>query len=423
MEAAGGLVLLAAAAIALLWANSPWSDSYFDLLHHHIVVDVGILRVDEELHFWINDVAMVVFFFLVGLEIKRELVLGELSSPSRVAVPLAAAVGGMLVPVAIFLLVVQGAEAREGWGVPMATDIAFALGLVALLGRVPQGLQVLLLAIAIFDDIGAVAVIAIFYTESVQLEPLGVAVAAFVAMFVLNQLGVRPVLVYVAIGVVAWASVLESGVHTTIVGVLAGLLTPTRAWVGPVGYPERVQQRLDEFRAGLTEDDEDPSAREHRVHALVEISDMSRETMAPLDRLEHELHPWSAFVVIPAFALANAGVELSGDTLAAAFESSLMWGVLLGLVLGKPAGIMLGAWLAVRLGARLPLDVSWFGVLGVGVLAGIGFTVALFISDLAFDESLLTEVKVGILAASLIAGVVGMLLLYARSGRVERDPA
>lgn len=414
-EAAGGIVLIAAAAAALLWANSPWSDAYFDLLHTHFSVDVGFFSVDEDLHFWVNDVAMVAFFFLVGLEIKRELATGELASVDRVVVPLVGAVGGMLLPIAIFLLVLGGDAGSEGWGVPMATDIAFALGLVALLGRrVPSGLQVLLLAIAIFDDIGTVVVIAIFYTDAIDWEALSIAVGALGSMILLNRAGVRPITIYVAVGVVAWAGMLESGVHTTIVGVVAGVLTPARSRYTSGDWMERMRGKFAAFETRLADDT--PIGHEERVEAVLGMGDLGREALAPLDRLEHEIHPWVAFAVIPAFALANAGVELGGDTLRDAAASSLTWAITLGLVFGKPLGILAGVWLATRLGARLPVGVDWPGVIGVGTVAGIGFTVALFVSDLAYTEqALVVETKVGILAASLVAGTVGMALLGLRS--------
>lgn len=422
-EASGGIVLMLAAAAALLWANSPWSEQYVDLLHEHLIVDIGVFHVDEDLHFWINDVAMVAFFFLVGLEIKRELVTGELASFDRVVVPLMGAIGGMLMPVLIFWLVLGGGDGSGGWGIPMATDIAFALGLAALLGRrVPSGLQVLLLAVAIFDDIGTVLVIAIFYTESIDWTALSIAVSALGSMAILNQIGVRPMLIYLAVGVVAWAGMLESGIHTTIVGVVAGVLTPTGARESARDWLVMMQSKLRGFEE--SEMHAEPIAREKRVDAMLGIGDFSRQALAPLDRLEHEIHPWVAFLVIPAFALANAGVELGGDTLSSAAESSLTWGIVLALTLGKPLGIVAGVWVATRLGARLPAGVDWLGVVGVGTIAGIGFTVALFVSDLAYvDEALLLEAKVGVLAASLIAGLAGVALLWFRSTRRPVPPA
>jgi NhaA family Na+:H+ antiporter len=374
-EAAGGIALLLAALAAIAWANSPWSAAYEDLLHQHVALDLRFYSLHESVHFWVNDGLMVLFFFLVGLEIKRELAVGELNSIRRAVVPFAAAAGGMVVPVAIFLATVHEPASRGGWGVPMATDIAFALGVTALLGsRVPVGLKVLLLALAIFDDLGAVAVIAVAYSDSIAFGPLLLGLAVLGAVYLATRLGVRPLPVYIALGVLAGAAMVKSGVHPTTVGVALGLLTPLTS-------------------RGASEDDTPP-----------------RRT--PLDRLEHALNPWVAFLIVPLFALANAGVDLRGDALASAFGESITWGIAAGLFLGKPAGILLGTWLAVRLGAQLPAGATWPGILGVGAVAGIGFTVALFVAQLAYpDEALLTHAKVGIFAGSIASGLVGYLLL------------
>jgi NhaA family Na+:H+ antiporter len=411
-ESAGGIVLVAAALLALVWANSPWAHGYHDLLKSPLVLDLGVFRVDEPLHFWVNDVAMVVFFFLVGMEIKRELVVGELRSLRRVVVPLAAALGGMLVPLGFFLLIVRGTEAGAGWGVPMATDIAFALGIVALLGpRVSTQLKVLLLATAIFDDLGAVLVIAVFYTDVVEVGPLLTGFALLGLIPVLNHFGVRHVTIYIIVGIAAWAAVLESGIHPTIVGVVVGLLTPWRSWYSSAHFSGSADRTLDHLRDGLNSP---PSihAREERTEALLTLSEISRETVAPLDRIEHELHPWVAFTIVPIFAWANAGVSLGGGVVGDALGSSLTWAIVAGLVLGKPIGLMAGYALAMRVGGERPEGVTWHGVLGVGMLAGIGFTIALFVTDLAYeDQALMTQAKVGILAASLVSGVAGYLTL------------
>ena len=411
-ESAGGVVLGAAALLALVWANSPWADVYHDLLEFPLVIDLGIFRVDEPFHFWVNDVAMVVFFFLVGMEIKRELVVGELRSLRRVVVPLSAALGGMLVPLGLFLLVARGAEASAGWGVPMATDIAFALGVVALLGpRISTQLKVLLLAAAIFDDLGAVMVIAVFYTDVVEVGPLLMGFALVGLVPVLGRLGVRHVTVYITVGVAAWAAVLESGVHPTVVGVALGLLTPWRSRYSSTDFSEVADSVLGRFKEGAAS----PSSadgHEQRTAALLEFSEISRETVAPLDRLEHELHPWVAFAIVPVFAWANAGISLSGGVIGDALGSSLTWAIAIGLVLGKPIGLLAGYAIAVRWGGERPAGVTWRGVIGIGMLAGIGFTIALFVTELAFDdEALLTQAKVGILAASLVSGLAGYLTL------------
>jgi NhaA family Na+:H+ antiporter len=418
-EAAGGVLLLIGAIAALVWANSPWSESYHDLFHHHLSFDLGFYSVDETLHFWINDAAMVIFFFVVGMEIKREAVVGELASMRRVIVPAAAALGGMVVPVIIFFLLVNGTDAREGWAIPMATDIAFAVGVLVLVGSsVPTGLKVLLLAMAIVDDLGAIAVIAVFYTEEIDLEALALVFALLALVYALNRAGMWYIPVYFVIGGFAWMAMLQSGVHATIVGVLLGLMTPWRSWHRPEDFPKIAEPALERIRLEA-ETSEQHLEREDRVEALLAIAEVGQKAVSPLDRLEHALQRPVAFVIVPIFALANAGVELSPDTLGDVFSSSLTWGVALGLLLGKPIGVTLGIWLAVRFGARLPLGVTWMQVIGMALLGGIGFTVSLFVTELSFNEELLlTDAKVGILLASTIAGILGFLLL-----RVVTRPA
>ncbi len=411
-EAAGGIVLLVGAVLALVWVNSPWSDSYHELFEHHLSFDLGFYSVDETLHFWINDAAMVIFFFLVGMEIKREIVVGELASVRRMVVPAAAAIGGMVVPVAIFFALVSSSEAREGWAIPMATDIAFAVGILVLVGsRIPTGLKVLLLAMAIVDDLGAIAVIAIFYTDAIDWNAIGIVAALLVLTYTLNRFGMWYIPVYFVIGGFAWMAMLQSGVHATIVGVLLGLMTPWRSWHRPEDFPAIAEPVLDRLQAH-TDQSEAHLDREERVEALLAISEVGQKTVSPLDRLEHSLQRPVAFVVVPIFALANAGVELTPSTLDDVFTSSLTWGVTLGLLLGKPIGVTLGVWLAVRAGAALPLGVTWGQVVGMSLLGGIGFTVSLFVTELSFEsEALLTDAKVGILLASALAGGLGFFLL------------
>jgi NhaA family Na+:H+ antiporter len=413
-EAAGGILLLVGAIIALIWVNSPFSHEYHELFEYHLGFDVGFYSVDEPLHFWINDAAMVIFFFLVGMEIKREMVVGELASARRMVVPAAAALGGMVVPVAIFFALVSGSDARDGWAIPMATDIAFAVGVLVLVGsRIPTGLKVLLLAMAIVDDLGAIAVIAIFYTDTIDLNALGIVAGLLGLVYALNRAGMWYVPIYFIIGGFAWMAMLQSGVHTTIVGVLLGLMTPWRSWHRPEDFPAIAESVLNRLRPHTDETGAE-LAREERIEALLEVAEVGRNAVSPLDRLEHALQQPVAFVIVPIFALANAGVELSPNILGDVFSSSLTWGVTLGLVLGKPIGVTLGVWIAVRAGARLPLGVDWGQVIGMSFLGGIGFTVSLFVTELSFEsEALLTDAKVGILLASTIAGVVGYLLLRA----------
>jgi NhaA family Na+:H+ antiporter len=411
-EAAGGILLLAGAIIALVWVNSPFSHEYHELFEYHLGFDLGFYSVDESLHFWINDAAMVIFFFLVGMEIKREMVVGELASVRRMLVPAAAAVGGMVVPVVIFFALVRGGEAQDGWAIPMATDIAFAVGILVLVGpRIPTGLKVLLLAMAIVDDLGAIAVIAIFYTDAIDLNALGIVAGLLALVYALNRFGMWYIPIYFIIGGFAWMAMLQSGVHATIVGVLLGLMTPWRSWHRPEDFPAIAEPVLDRLRPHADETGSELQ-REERIEALLEVAEVGRNAVSPLDRLEHALQQPVAFVIVPIFALANAGVELSPDILGDVFSSSLTWGVTLGLVVGKPIGVTLGVWIAVRAGARLPLGVNWGQVVGIAFLGGIGFTVSLFVTELSFEsEALLTDAKVGILLASTIAGVVGYLLL------------
>ena len=383
-EAAGGVVLVVAAVAAVIWANSPFSGSYVSFWHHELTLGWGWAAITEDLQHWINDGLMAVFFFVVGLEIKRELVTGELRGPRAALLPAIAALGGVLLPAIIFLSLARG-PAAAGWGIPMATDIAFAVGVLALLGsRVPAGAKLLLLTVAIVDDIIAIVVIAIFYTDTVHAGWLAGAVAGLGLVVVLRRLGVHAIWPYVVVGFVVWLCTLESGVHATIAGVALGLLTPT----GKVG---------------------------------------GRNV---LEALEHRLHPFSAFLVVPLFALANAGVDFRGGLFAQAMSSSLTWAITLGLVLGKIVGISAAVWLAVRTGlGRLPAGVRPLHVLGVAAVAGIGFTVSLFIADLAYaDVAMVQTAKVGIFAGSIIAALLAAVIMLiagrrAPTGVPARDPA
>lgn len=421
-EAAGGVALLAGALVALAWANSPWSARYVELFDAIVLVDVGFYRVEDSLRHWINDAAMAWFFLLVGLEIKRELVLGELRTLRRAALPAAAAAGGMVAPALIFLLIAPDA-ARHGWGVPIATDIAFAVGVAALAGpRVSDGLKVLLLAIAIFDDIAAVAVIAVFYGEAIDVGSFVVAVALLCGVWLLARLRVRSLAVYVAVGALAWAAALKSGVHPTIVGVALGLITPPRAHVTAYEFAAEADAMLDELRH--PEAGEAPAPGALDPEALLRLRRLSEGALAPLDQLEHGLHRWVAFGVVPLFALANAGLDVRGGALEDALTSGVAWAVALGLLVGKPLGIVAAAWLAVRAGAELPRGVRWRGVAGVGMLAGMGFTVALFVAELAFDDGAqLAAAKLGIFGASLASGLAGYALLRAHGAAQEASDA
>ena len=411
-ESAGGVVLLVCTAIALAWSNSPLGDSYFHLWETPLTIGVGGAALTMSLHHWINDGLMAVFFFLVGLEIKREMLVGELASPRQAALPIAAALGGMVVPAVLYAIVNAGGPGSPGWGIPMATDIAFALGILALLGpRVPVALKIFLTALAIVDDIGAVLVIALFYTSSLSLTALGVAGGLLVLLLAANRSGVRQPWLYALLGVGLWSALLASGVHATVAGVLLAMTIPARTRIDEDEFHDRTRSLLDEFQSASGPGTTVISNRAQQ-EALMAIEEACEDVQAPLLKMEHKLHGLVAFGIMPLFALANAGVRAPGE-LGAALVQPVTLGVLLGLVLGKPLGITLFAWAAVRLGlAVLPSDATWRSLHGVSWLGGIGFTMSLFIAGLAFaDPALLDAAKVGVLLASTLAGIAGWLFL------------
>jgi NhaA family Na+:H+ antiporter len=408
IEAASGILLLVAAAVALVWANSPGAASYVHLLHTPLGVRVGTFVFERTLEWFINDGLMVIFFFVVGMEIRREIHCGELSEWRRAALPAAAALGGMLAPAALYLLFAGDAETRSGWGVPMATDIAFAVGILTLLGkRVPAALRVLLLALAVIDDLGAIVVIALFYSSGIELSGLGVAALGLGGIFAMQRLGVRSKLAYIAPSVVAWAGIYLAGIHPTIAGVIVGLVTPVRAWLGPDGFVMGIHEELDHL------DRADPGAlSSHELAAsLRHVDVVRREALSPAESLIETLHPWVAFGIMPVFALANAGVAISGDALDAASRTVVI-GVAVGLIAGKPLGVLLASWLTLRLRiGTLPAGITLRHLVVLGVVAGVGFTMALFIAQLAFaDARLLAAGKLGVLSASGGAAILGLVL-------------
>jgi len=404
-QVVSGAALLAAALAAIVWVNSPWEESYFDLWNTTVIVDVNLFAIEEDLRHWVNEGLMVFFFFVVALEIKRELAHGELSDRRRAALPVAAALGGMVLPAAIYLALNGGGDGARGWGIPMATDIAFALGVLALLGpRIPSQVRVLLLAIAIVDDIGAILVIAVFYSESISLEALGVAALLFLLVVGMIRGGLRNLLPYFIVGTLTWVAMLKSGVHPTITGVLLAGLVPSVPYFSERTFRDSAQGLMERFGDAVDRGDKDTAEA-----VLGQLEELTQGTEAPLERLERAFHPWISFIVVPVFALANAGVELSGDLLRDAASSSVTLGIGLGLLAGKLLGIVGFSWMAVRLGVgSLPRGVGWRHLVGVGLLAGIGFTVSLFITGLAFDDlELVSEAKIGILGASVVAGAAG----------------
>ncbi len=427
-EAAGGVVMLVMAVVALVWANSSFGDSYADLWNTLISVHVGDLaHLDLNLREWINDLAMAFFFFVVALEIKRELVRGDLRDPRAAALPALAALGGMIVPALIFALFNAGGVGADGWGIPMATDIAFAVGVLSLLGRrVPSSLVVFLLTLAIVDDLGAIVVIAVFYTTGLSFGWLAIAIACIVGAVVLNRVDVRSLVPYFLLAAFCWFALHESGVHATLAGVAFGLITPSHAFFRPLHFGPRARDlvsRVEVAQAaeGDVNDHEDEEGLE--AIALNDLITLSSESQPPLDRLEHRLLPLTTFVIVPMFALANAGVRLSWDDLVNAFSDSVTLGVMFGLVVGKPIGIFLFSMAAVRLGVgKKPAGASWLQLFGVAMLGGVGFTVALFVTELAFvPGSLADQAKIGILAASAIAGALGYTFLRIVCKDVDPD--
>jgi len=420
-EVSSGLLLIGAALVALIWANSPWGDIYTELWETLISIHIGNIEVSESILHWINDGLMAIFFFVVGLEIKRELLAGELASPRLAALPLLAAAGGMIVPALIYLGFNLGRPEAHGWGIPMATDIAFSLGILYLLGnRVPGGLKIFLASLAIADDLGAVIAIALFYTSDISYLSLlaGAVLLAFVA--VLNLLGVRSPLVYGIFGIGGvWSAFLFSGVHPTIAGVLMAMMIPASMRINPRRFVDRSRAALARF-----EEASHPMAHTlmstTRQNALYELDIATDHALTPLQRLEKGLHPWVSFLILPLFALANAGVSLDGSV-GTLLAGRVTLGIMLGLIFGKQVGVSLFSWLAVRLGlAQLPSGVGWRHIYGVSWLAGIGFTMSLFIAGLAFDDaSHLAMAKVGVLAGSAVSAIVGVIVLLRYSRRRE----
>jgi len=412
LEASSGVLLMLAAIVALFLANSVWSRDYFAFFNAPISIGIGNTHHSESLLFWINDALMAIFFFVVGLEIKREVIAGELSHARQAALPIAAAIGGMVVPALLYALVAAGRPEARGWGIPMATDIAFALGILALLGnRVPIGLKIFLTALAIVDDIGAILVIAVFYSHQINVTAAVAAVGFMLALLLCNRLGLRHPAVYGLLGIGLWFAVFGTGIHATVTGVLVAMTIPSRSRITTHAFWEKAQTSVEHFRAahrgagGVL-------FNEPQYEAVQELERICESVDTPLQRFERGLHSWVVYGIMPLFALANAGVVISlSSGLLTADRVAL--GVAVGLVLGKPLGIVFASWLAVRLGmAELPKGTTWRHILGAGCLGGIGFTMSLLISSLAFqDATHLSGAKIGILGASVIASVLGWLLL------------
>jgi NhaA family Na+:H+ antiporter len=419
IEASSGIVLLLSAMLAMAVANSPLRDVYERVWTFQTGFSVGEWSFVRDLRWWVNDALMSLFFFVVGIEIRREIRHGELSEVRRAALPLAAALGGMVLPALIYIGFNAGRATSVGWGVPMATDIAFAVGVFALLGkRVAPALRILLLALAVIDDVGAIMVIALFYSTGVSAVALGMAALGLGAMVVFQGFGLRSRFFYVPAALVAWGGVYSAGIHPTIAGVLVGLLVPATAWVDPERFAQTAEEGAAQVRAALAQ------GNKHVESALAAVELAAREAVAPAERLQHALHGWVAYAVMPLFAFANAGVALGS----ASFEGDGMrvfLGIFLGLLVGKALGVFAFSRLAAAVGiASAPRGVKWRDISVVGVVAGIGFTMALFVAQLAFPAGpMLETAKLAILAASLLAGVVGLVAgrLLLRERREEGE--
>lgn len=411
-KSTGGILLIISALTALIWANSPWSASYLALWETKFTVGYGHYELSKPLLLWVNDGLMALFFFVVGLEIKREFMVGELSTRSHAVLPIFAAIGGMVVPAGIYAVINIGGEAVHGWGIPMATDIAFALGILALLGdRVPYQLKIFLTAVAIVDDIGAVLVIALFYTSEIAAGLLLIAAGLLAVAFVGNRLGIRSPIFYAFVGCLVWLAVLKSGVHSTVAGVLMAFAIPARTRCDADAFLYNADVILDDYRA--TKRPGMSVLTNPVMHsALLSMQQISTRAQTPLQRLEQGLHPLVDYLVMPVFALANAGVILGGD-IGPMLTSQVTLGTTMGLVLGKPVGIVLATWIIVKVSGGWPGGMNIRHFIGAGLLGGIGFTMSLFIAALAFgnNPALLSAAKTAILGASTLAGAAGFLVL------------
>lgn len=422
-EAYGGILLIFASIVALIWANSSFYDTYHFIWHEFQVGFAwGELKMIGSLHHWINDGLMALFFFVIGLEVKREIMGGELSSIKKASMPIAAAIGGMLIPALLYAFVtIRNPEHIEGWGIPMATDIAFALGLIAMLGkRVPINLKIFLTALAIADDLGAILVIAVFYTESIDYSELLYASFFLGILIIANLAGVRRTIFYAVIGFTGvWIAFIYSGVHATIAGVLIALTIPAKTKISENDYVEKLSVYLNKFKKAQP-DEKSSLLSKNQVHIISEIEELNENAHTPLQKLEHALHPVASFFILPLFALSNAGVHIEGSIIEMILHP-ISLGIIAGLVLGKFLGISLFSRLVVKLNISvLPKGVTWQQVYGVAFLAGIGFTMSMFISDLAFKNEEYKQIaKVGTMAASLISAIIGMIWLSMASKKKE----
>lgn len=413
IQGISSVVLLAAAIIALVWANSPWHDSY----HHVWELELTLSSIRLPIHAWINDALMAIFFFLVGMEIKHEIAHGELADIRTASLPIFGALGGMIVPALLFIALTYGEPGQHGWGVPMATDIAFSLGVLGMVKGIPSELKIFLLTLAIADDIGSIMVIAFFYTSTLHVKALFVGLFFLLVMYLLHRIGASRPIAYVLLGCLFWVAILRSGIHATIAGVILGFMVPTTPRLSLDQFQEIGADMMKRFREAKAEGD---IAAANRL--LGSFEQLLNATEAASERATRNLNDWVSFVVLPLFALSNAGVTFSGDAARGFLTSHIAWGIVAGLVLGKPLGVVGFCGVAVKLGlAKLPRGVNWLQMAAVGTLAGIGFTVSIFISSLAFgDPKQLMEAKAAVLAASLVAGVAGYFALRHEARGAER---
>lgn len=423
-ETTSGLLLMAMAVIALIMANGPLADTYLHIIHTMVSIDIGSWSLEMSLHHWINDALMALFFFVVGLELKRELLVGELAKLRNATLPIAAAIGGMVVPALIYFAINPSGDAALGWGVPMATDIAFAIGALALLAsRVPRALITFLVALAIVDDLGAVLVIAIFYTETIQLIPLTVAGGLFTVLMAFNMAGIRKTMPYLIVAALLWYALLQSGVHATLAGILGALTVPATPKYNPERFSEHIKELMQRFDRSH-QPDKSIMTNDALRSVVQTLENGVHSVQAPLQKLEHTWHMPVAYLIIPIFALANAGIPLEFSSLGESLTHPVMLGVSLGLVLGKFIGITGACWLVLKLGiAELPKDTLFTQIAGVSLLAGIGFTMSIFVAQLGFshNEELLLMAKTGILFASLLAGISGYIWLYLVSAPQDKE--
>ena len=410
IEASGGILLIVFTAIALVWANSPWSHYYQEFWHYELSIGIGEYKLSHSILHWINDGFMAIFFFVVGLEIKREMMTGELSSFKKASLPISAAIGGMVVPATIFLLINKNQPGAEGWGVPMATDIAFSLGVLTLLGkRVPLSLKIFLVAFAIVDDLGAVIIIAFFYSQDIQWDMLLYSGLLLSLLVVFNYLNIRHIPLYMLVGWFIWFLFMKSGIHPTLAGVLIAFTIPANRRLDISTFKENMDRNLQPY---CLKCNDKITLNHDQLESIDNMETLIRRVQSPLQSLEHSLHGFVTFVVMPLFALTNAGVILTQS--GSGFFSPLSINIEISLIFGKVIGIALFSWLAVKIGmSALPRNVNWSHILGLGFLGGMGFTMSLFISNLAYTDNvnMLNEAKIGILVGSLVAGITGYLIL------------